>query len=191
MKLYGSTSSPFVRRLRVFLADKPYEFVTLNIFEAADREILTRLNPTHKIPMLQDGEQVVFDSGIIYRYLAQKFAIAPLTWPQENTLTTINAANDSFVELLLCKRSGFNVEEDKLFFKLQRDRVAATLKVLNQKVLEGEFNDWNYLSISLFCLVDWVMFRELFDLSKLSALVEFRTKHLDKPAVAQTDPRLG
>lgn len=191
MKLYGSTSSPFVRRLRLFLADKPYEFVTLNIFEAADREILTRLNPTHKIPMLQDGEQVVFDSGIIYRYLAQKFAIAPLTWPQENTLTTINAANDSFVELLLCKRSGFNVEEDKLFFKLQRDRVAATLKVLNQKVLEGEFNDWNYLSISLFCLVDWVMFRELFDLSKLSALVEFRTKHLDKPAVAQTDPRLG
>lgn len=191
MKLYGSTSSPFVRRLRVFLADKPYEFVTLNIFEAADREILTRLNPTHKIPMLQDGEQVVFDSGIIYRYLAQKFAIAPLTWLQENTLTTINAANDSFVELLLCKRSGFNVEEDKLFFKLQRDRVAATLKVLNQKVLEGEFNDWNYLSISLFCLVDWVMFRELFDLSKLSALVEFRTKHLDKPAVAQTDPRLG
>ena len=191
MKLYGSTSSPFVRRLRVFHADKPYEFVTLNIFEAADREILTRLNPTHKIPMLQDGEQVVFDSGIIYRYLAQKFAIAPLTWPQENTLTTINAANDSFVELLLCKRSGFNVEEDKLFFKLQRDRVAATLKVLNQKVLEGEFNDWNYLSISLFCLVDWVMFRELFDLSKLSALVEFRTKHLDKPAVAQTDPRLG
>ncbi len=191
MKLYGSTSSPFVRRLRVFLADKPYEFVTLNIFEATDREILTRLNPTHKIPMLQDGEQVVFDSGVIYRYLAEKFSIAPLTWLQENTLTTINAANDSFVELLLCKRSGFNVEEDKLFFKLQRDRVAATLKVLNQKVLAGEFKEWNYLSISLFCLVDWVMFRELFDLSKLTALVEFRAEHLAKPAVAETDPRLG
>lgn len=191
MKLYGSTSSPFVRRLRVFLADKPYEFVILNIFEAADREILTRLNPTHKIPMLQDGEQVVFDSGVIYRYLADKFSIAPLTWLQENTLTTINAANDSFVELLLCKRSGFNVEEDKLFFKLQRDRVAATLKVLNQKVLAGEFQEWNYLSISLFCLVDWVMFRELFDLSKLTALVEFRAEHLAKPAVAETDPRLG
>ncbi len=191
MKLYGSTSSPFVRRLRVFLADKPYEFVTLNIFEATDREILTRLNPTHKIPMLQDGEQVVFDSGVIYRYLAEKFSIAPLTWLQENTLTTINAANDSFVELLLCKRSGFYVEEDKLFFKLQRDRVAATLKVLNQKVLAGEFKEWNYLSISLFCLVDWVMFRELFDLSKLTALVEFRAEHLAKPAVAETDPRLG
>jgi glutathione S-transferase len=191
MKLYGSTSSPFVRRLRLFLANQPYEFITLNIFEATDRELLTRLNPTHKIPMLQDEQQVVFDSGVIYRYLADKLAIKALTWGQENTLTTINAANDSLVELLLCKRSGFNVEEDKLFFKLQRDRVAATLQVLNSKVRAGEFIAWNYLSISLFCLVDWILFRELVDLTKYPELLNFRTQNLQQAAVDVTDPRLG
>jgi len=191
MKLFGSTSSPFVRRLRLFLATHPYEFVTLNIFEAADRALLTRLNPTHKIPMLQDEQQVVFDSGVIYRYLADKLHVIPLTWCQENTLTTINAANDSLVELLLCKRSGFNVEEDKLFFKLQRDRVSATLQVLNEKVSAGEFSAWNYLSISLYCLVDWILFRELVDLSKYPALVAFRSENLQQLAVDITDPRLG
>lgn len=191
MKLYGSTSSPFVRRLRVFLADRPYEFVTLNIFEASDRELLVRLNPTQKIPMLHDGAHVIFDSGVIYRYLAAKFAVAPLSWSEENTLTTINAANDSLVELLLCKRSGFNVEEDKLFFKLQRDRVAATLQVLEDKVRQGEFAHWNYLSISLYCLLDWIVFRELVDLTKFSALLAFRRDHVEFPAVAATDPRLG
>lgn len=191
MKLYGSTSSPFVRRLRLFLANRPYEFVTLNIFEATDRELLTQLNPTHKIPMLQDELQVVFDSGIIYRYLAEKFNVRPLSWPQENTLTTINAANDSLVELLLCKRSGFNVEEDKLFFKLQRDRVTATLQVLSDKVRNGEFAEWNYLSISLYCLVDWILFRELVDLAKFPALLAFRNANMDQAAVAVSDPRLG
>ena len=191
MKLYGSTSSPFVRRLRLFLAERAYEFVTLNIFEATDRELLTKLNPTHKIPMLQDEQQVVFDSGIIYRYLADKFKVKPLSWQQENTLTTINAANDSLVELLLCKRSGFNVEEDKLFFKLQRDRVSATLQVLNDKVRDGEFTEWNYLSISLYCLVDWILFRELVDLNKFPSLLSFRAENLEQAAVAVTDPRLG
>jgi len=151
------------------------------------------LNPTHKIPMLQDEQQVVFDSGIIYRYLAEKFKVTPLTWQQENTLTTINAANDSLVELLLCKRSGFNVDEDKLFFKLQRDRVAATLHVLSDKVISGEFLHWNYLSISLYCLVDWILFRELVDLTKYPALVDFRSENLHQAAVpsCQTSCRLN
>lgn len=191
MKLFGSTSSPFVRRLRLFLAERDYEFITLNIFEATDRELLTRLNPTHKIPMLQDEQHVVFDSGVIYRYLAEKFQVKPLSWQQENILTTINAANDSLVELLLCKRSGFNVDDDKLFFKLQRDRVSATLQVLNDKVRDGEFSQWNYLSISLYCLVDWILFRELTDLSRFPSLLSFRAQNLDQTAVAGSDPRLG
>ena len=64
MQLYGSTSSPFVRRLRLLLAERPHEFISLNIFESADRERLIALNPTRKVPMLADGEQVVFDSGV-------------------------------------------------------------------------------------------------------------------------------
>ncbi|WP_348732179.1 glutathione S-transferase family protein [Rheinheimera texasensis] len=191
MQLYGSTSSPFVRRLRLLLAEHPHEFISLNIFESADRERLIALNPTRKVPMLADGEQVVFDSGVIYRYLTQKFALSPLSWPQENLLTIINAANDSLVELLLCKRSGFDVRDNKLFFNLQHERVQATLKILNSKVSAGEFQQWDYLAMSLYCLVDWICFRELVDMQPFGALLQFKIAHQDEVGVAETDPRLG
>ena len=32
MKLYGSTTSPYVRRIRLFLSGKDYEFINMDIF---------------------------------------------------------------------------------------------------------------------------------------------------------------
>lgn len=191
MKLYGSIASPFVRRLRIALYGQDFEFIALNIFEAAGREELIRLNPTRKVPMLEDNGQVIFDSGVIYRYLVATRGLPALTWLQENNLTTINAANDSLVELLLCQRSGFDTGEDRLFFNLQRERVQATLAILNEKVAAGEFADWDYVSQSLYCLVDWAAFRQLADLAPLPHLTGFLTRHAARPEVASTDPRLA
>ena len=191
MQLLGSVASPFVRRLRLVLAGQPYQFVALNIFESEGRSVLVQHNPARKVPVLVDDQQVIFDSGVIYRYLAQKLAIKPLSWDQENGLTTINACTDSLVELLLCKRSGFDVTEDKLFFNLQHERVQATLKILNSKVAAGEFAQWDYLAMSLYCLVDWICFRELVDMQPFGALLQFKIAHQQEVGVAETDPRLG
>lgn len=191
MQLYGSQSSPFVRRLRLLLADLSYEFISMNIFESADREKLIKLNPARKVPMLQDGDRVIFDSGVIYRYLSAKFGFAPLSWDEENTLTLINAVNDSLVEMLLCQRSGFDTNDNKLFFNLQRERTDAVLKVLEQKAQAGEFVQWNYLAMSLFALLDWAKFRNLADLSAFSALNAFMAQAQQHQGVAPSDPRLS
>jgi glutathione S-transferase len=65
LKLYGSTTSPFVRRIRIWLANTEHEFVNLLIFEDQDREVLAAKNPTMKIPILEDyvsgHYQVIFD----------------------------------------------------------------------------------------------------------------------------------
>ena len=189
MQLFGSVASPFVRRLRLLLVDQPYEFISLNIFESAGRETLVRLNPTRKVPMLQDGELVIFDSGVIFRYLCQKLQLPALSWSDENRLTMINAVNDSLVEILLCQRSGFDTNSDKLFFNLQHERIGGTLQVLEQQAAEGQFAKWDYLAISLYCLVDWIAFRQLVDLSPYPALQRFYANAQNQPGVAQTDPR--
>lgn len=191
MQLLGSVASPFVRRLRLVLAGQPCQFVALNIFESEGRSVLVQHNPARKVPVLVDGDQLVFDSGVIYRYLAAKLRLKALSWDQENCLTTINACNDSLVELLLCKRSGFDVTENKLFFNLQHERIQATLEALEQQIRTGQFGQWDYLSISLFTLIDWILFRELVDLKPFPLLLQFRTEHLAKPMVAETDPRLA
>lgn len=189
MKLYGSQPSPYVRRIRLALAGKAYEFEALNVFEGKGREKVIVHNPARKIPMLEDGKLLLSDSGVIYRYLIEKFDWKPLTWAQENQLTVINAANDSLVELLLCQRSGFDIQEDKLFFNLQRERVAGTLAALNEQAKEGVFEDWQYPAMSLYALVDWSDFRDLAELDAYPALRAFRSRNADRPGVLESDPR--
>jgi len=191
MQLIGSVTSPYVRRLRLWLVGRSYEFVSLNIFESSGRATLVEHNPARKVPVLVDADRHVFDSGVIYRYLAQKFALPALSWEQENVLTLINACNDSFVELLLCQRSGFDTSEDKLFFNLQRERTNACLDALEQMVVQGGFGQWDYLAISLYCLVDWLLYRQLADLKTRPALVRFVKEQQNQPMVRESDPRLG
>ncbi len=191
MKLLGSPTSPYVRRLRLWLREEAcnYDFVSLNIFEGEGRELLKAHNPTLKVPMLLDGEQPVYDSRVIFRYLCQKLGREPLRWEEENRLTVIDAANDSFVPLLLLERSGVDTQRDAMFFRLQRERIERTLELLEAQVADGQFRSWDYPAICLFCLVDWVMMRELYDFSCLPHLRSFRDQQLGRPGVAETDPR--
>lgn len=191
MKLYGSQTSPYVRRIRLLLADTPHQFINLNIFAGQDRETLASLNPTLRIPMLEDNGQVIFDSGVIYRYLATKLGLANLSWYQENQLTVINAVNDSLVMLLQLNRSGFDTNDDKLFFNLQRERVATSLYVLEQQAANGEFANWNYVAMALYSLLDWTLFRELLELDDYPSLLAFVAQNSEQGAIDDTNPRKG
>ncbi|MCW8833226.1 MAG: glutathione S-transferase family protein [Colwellia sp.] len=192
MKLIGSTTSPFVRRLRLYftlLNVTDFDFVNLDIFSSQDRQLLTDNNPAQKVPALVDEGQCLYDSRVIFRYLSQKYQQAPLSWAQENTLTLIDAANDSLVSILLLGRSEIDTSEDKLFFNLQHERVEQVMSVLAQMVTQGDFDDWHYPAICLFCLLDWVSFRQLYDFSDKKPLSDFYQQAMSNAGVNETDPR--
>lgn len=188
MKLIGSTTSPYVRRIRLLLADNDYEFVNLDIY-GEGRDELRRSNPALKIPMLIDGDQEVYDSRVIARYISEKQGLTPLTWNQENQLTLIDAANDSAVILLLSARSGIDTSENLMFFDLQRERIMMTMRTLAAMVDEGQFGQWNYPAICLYSLVDWVDFRDLVDFTGVESLISFRDHYREGEFVIATDPR--
>ncbi|MGB1199573.1 MAG: glutathione S-transferase family protein [Thalassotalea sp.] len=189
MKLLGSTTSPYVRRIRLYLAGHEVEFVNLDIFSEQDRSLLTQNNPAQKIPALIDNEHCIYDSRVIYRHLNKKFNDNELTWQQENLLTLIDAANDSMVSMLLLSRSNIDTKQDNLFFNLQRERVGQILLSLDKEVAKGSFKQWNYLSICLFCLLDWLSFRDLFHWQEHRALLNFYQDALQIEGVVETDPR--
>ncbi|AOY89707.1 glutathione S-transferase [Marinobacter salinus] len=188
MKLIGSTTSPYVRRVRILLDEEPYEFVDLNIY-GEGRDELRRNNPTLKIPVLEDDGQEIYDSRIIARYLSAKQGSDPLTWDQQNQLTMIDGANDSAVTMLLSEKSGIDTSQDLMFYNLQRERIMTTLRTLAAMVDEGQFEIWNYPAICLYCLVDWLEFRDLVDWAGIESLLSFRDSRKDQPWVAETDPR--
>ncbi|MGO1693085.1 MAG: glutathione S-transferase N-terminal domain-containing protein [Marinobacter sp.] len=189
MKLIGSTTSPYVRRIRILLDEERYEFVNLDIY-GEDRDEIRRSNPALKIPVLESDGQEIYDSRIISRYISSKQGRDPLTWDQQNQLTLIDGANDSAVTLLLAKRSGLDVDASGvLFFDLQRERIMTTLRSLAAQVEDGQFEEWNYPAMCLYCLVDWLDFRDLVDFSGIESLVAFRDSRQATPWVAETDPR--
>ena len=70
MRLIGALTSPYVRKVRVVLAEKKldYQFVPEDVW-AADTTIATA-NPLGKVPCLvMDGQDAVFDSRVIVDYL--------------------------------------------------------------------------------------------------------------------------
>ena len=190
MKLYGSTTSPYVRRIRLWLNDTDYEFVNMDIFAGPGRALLKEKNPALKVPALEDGEQMVFDSRVIFRYLQTKSSAAPLTWEQENLLTLIDAANDSFVQLMMLKRSGVEQDRELLFFRLQLERIETALTTLNTHAEQGDFSQWDYPTICLFCLIDWVSFRELWGFAAYPALQALWKTYQDDSIIKATDPRI-
>ena len=70
MKLIGSTTSPYVRKVRVVLAEKKleYQFIEENPW---DEELRPGTgNPLGKVPRLvMDGTDAIFDSRVIVEYL--------------------------------------------------------------------------------------------------------------------------
>lgn len=188
MKLIGSTTSPYVRRIRLLLNEEPHEFINLDIY-GAGRDELRRNNPTLKIPVLIDDGQEIFDSRVIARYLANRQGHEPLSWDQENQLTLIDGANDSAVTMLLSERSGIDTRQDAMFFNLQRERIMTTLRTLAAMVEEGQLEHWNYPAMCLYCLVDWLDFRDLVDFSGVDSLLAFRNSLRERPRVSDTDPR--
>ena len=70
MKLIGSTTSPYVRKVRIVLAEKKldYQFVQDNVW--GEDTTVTASNPLGKVPcLLMEGGEAVFDSRVIVEYL--------------------------------------------------------------------------------------------------------------------------
>jgi glutathione S-transferase len=70
MKLIGSLASPYVRKVRVVMAEKKldYQLVLEDVWAA--ESVITEANPLGKVPCLvMDGGEAVFDSRVIVEYL--------------------------------------------------------------------------------------------------------------------------
>jgi glutathione S-transferase len=70
MKLIGSKTSPYVRKVRVVMAEKKldYQFILEDVW-AADTNI-SAYNPLGKVPcLIMEGAEVLFDSRVIVEYV--------------------------------------------------------------------------------------------------------------------------
>jgi glutathione S-transferase len=190
--LIGSLTSPYVRKLRLLLNNlAPYELKCINYLEANDSEYLKTINPINKIPILIDNDKTIYDSRVIYNYLAHKHDLKALTIQEENILSAIDAALDTSINLFSLRRGGLDLNGGNTYIERQKERIPLLLNYLApwaEKLDPKNPNDWNYLSMSLYSYLYWGTFREILDLSQHNSLKEFLVKFASAPGVSETIP---
>ena len=186
--LYGSKPSPYVRRIRMLLAGKPFTFEAINVYDDATRAEYSKVSPIRKLPVLVDAEQTVFDSHVIADYLTDKFALSKPSVTEHNLITAIDAVTDSLIILFMGKNSGLEPSPEQLIFKLQLERIPVLLDWLSEQASRGEFKHWSFAVMCLISLIDWAHFRELFDFTDYPELLAVRKQFAESPVVKETMP---
>lgn len=76
--VYGVGPSPYVRKVRVLLAEKGVPYELEPVFPMNVSAEFKKISPLGKIPALRDGDRTLCDSSILCAYLERKHPEPPL-----------------------------------------------------------------------------------------------------------------
>lgn len=167
MKLYYSSTSPFVRKVNVLSIevglDKRIEWVTTNPWQAEDN--LTAENPLSKIPtLITEDEKVIFDSRVICEHLDSLhdgYKMIPANGDVRWQVLRLQALADGILEagvLRFLERKRSAEQQSKDFDKMQKDSIERGLTYLENTASDWSDNlDLGVLSVA--CTLGWLDFR--------------------------------
>jgi glutathione S-transferase len=168
MKLIGSRTSPFVRKIRVILAERSIacEFMEENAW--VPETTVPRYNPLNKVPALAlDGGQSLYDSRVIADYLdaLSGGALVPAEPLARAKVKRLEALGDGIADagiLARLERQRDAARQDAKWIARQLDKVNAGIEVLAHDLGNGPFfggERMNLADIACGCGLLWVQFR--------------------------------
>src|SRR5688572_9206410 len=158
IKLYDFKSSPNCQRVRVVLAEKdlPYETVPVDLRAHAQKtpEFL-KLNPNGKVPVITDGDTVLYESCIINEYLDERYPTPPLMPQDPAKKAKARILIDYGLNHLEGPYQKLRMEMMKHQNEQNKDVIAAAQAELRKLLhrLDNEIGDQSYLAGD-FSLVD-------------------------------------
>ena len=168
MKLVGSRTSPFVRKVRVILAERrlPFDFIEESAWTA--ETTVPRYNPLNKVPALvmDDGEPI-YDSAVICEYLdaISGGGLLPAAAAERARVHRDEALGDGIADAgitVFLERKREAARQDPAWIARQLDKVNAGLAALERALgsrpyLGGEAI--NMADIACACALFWSEFR--------------------------------
>lgn len=157
MQLYYTRHSHFSRKVRILLEGLgiPVELVNSGDTAGMDPARFGH-SPLRRVPVLKDGDTLVFDSDVIAGHLvrthdpADRFRVLRHDLPTLNARSVLNGVMGAEVELILAARTGLDTS-GLLRFEKARQVIAAGLEWLEGQahLFAGEPD---YLGFHLVCM---------------------------------------
>jgi glutathione S-transferase len=157
MKLIGSLTSPFVRKVRVVLAEKKLDcpFILEDVWGNED---MLATNPLGKVPCLVlEGGEAVFDSRVIVEYvdtLSPVGKLIPASGRERAEVRTWEALADGLLDASVLARLELHWpgrgpgERSQAWVDRQLSRVHAALKGMSLGLAEKAFCAGNHLTLA-------------------------------------------
>ena len=170
MKLIGALGSPFVRKVRIVMAEKKidYQLVLEDVW--SDTTTIRDYNPLGKVPCLvmEDGE-AVFDSRVICEYLDTLTPVGKLIPPSGRERAEVRcweALADGVAEAGTLVRIEGRLREpherSERWVARQRLKIADGLAAISQGLGEKNWCASNHLTladVAVACALGWLEFR--------------------------------
>ena len=169
MKLIGSLASPYVRKVRVAMAEKKldYELVIENVW--APDTAIQQSNPLGKVPCLvmEDGG-AMFDSRVIVEYLDTLTPVGKLIPPNGRERAEVKcweALSDGVVDaavLIRLERMRPEAQRSQEWMERQMSKVHAGLKAMSAGLKDTAFcsgNHYTLADVAVGCALGWLSFR--------------------------------
>ena len=203
MKLIGSAASPYVRKVRVVMAEKrlDYQFVIEDVW-SADTTI-SSANPLGKVPcLIMDGSEAMFDSRVIVEYLDTLSPVGKLI-PQQSReraeVKTWEALADGVMDagLLLRMEATWvhraDSERSQAWMDRQRGKIDNGIAAMAKGLGDKPFCSGIHLSLSdiaVGCVLGWLDYRfpEIDWRADHANLAKLFDKLMLRPSFAETKP---
>ena len=171
MKLIGSLASPYVRKVRVVMAEKKLDF-QLVLEDVWGSDAILQSNPLGKVPCLvMEGGEAVFDSRVIVEYLDTLSPVGrliPGTGRERAEVRTWEALADGVLDALIAIRlentwAGRRPEQrSSAWCERQMTKVHASLKAMDAALGDKAWCSGTHYSladIALGCVTGYLDFR--------------------------------
>ena len=171
MKLIGSLTSPYVRKVRVVLAEKKldYNFVLEDVWAS---DAILASNPLGKVPCLvMEGAEAVFDSRVIVEYvdtLSPVGKLIPASGRERVEVRTWEALADGMLDAAVSARlertwaGRTDAQRCDAWIDRQMSRIAATLKSISQGLGDKAYcvgTHFSLADIAVGCALGYLEFR--------------------------------
>ena len=171
MKLIGSLTSPYVRKVRVVLSEKKldYNFVLEDVWGS---DAILASNPLGKVPCLvMEGGEAVFDSRVIVEYvdtLSPVGKLIPSSGRERVEVRTWEALADGMIDAAIGARleatwaGRTEAQRSQAWIDRQQVRIAASLKSISQGLGDKAYcvgTHFSLADIAVGCALAYVDFR--------------------------------
>lgn len=158
MKLIGSATSPYVRKVRIVMAEKKLDFQLILEDVWAANTTITASNPLGKVPCLvMEGGEAVFDSRVIVEYLDTLSPVGkliPTQGRERAEVKTWEALADGLIDAAILARleatwSGRTAKQrSDAWIERQMGKIDATLKAMSTGLGDKSFCSGVHFSLS-------------------------------------------